>query len=125
MWEAAEVEPIGCRGKPSLSIRGDENGPSTECLATYLRLRDHWDEFEPTVARDIYELNQNYFSDKPNLAMRSSDEALKSSELLGIGIDGNGKFELTYQFDWQDPRDGHITTILFENWLPAGISIDG
>ncbi len=124
-WRVDEVAPIGCRGKPSLSLAGDESGPTPECVATYQRLQQDWSSIGPEVAGDIFELNQNYFSDDPGYGMKSAAEAWDSSELLAIDIYAEGRFSLTYRFDWQDPNDGHKVTMYFENWVPAGSSIDG
>jgi hypothetical protein len=124
-WLVDEVNPIGSRGKPSLSIAGDENGPNPECIQTYQRLRDDWERIGEDVAKDIFELNQNYFSDEPGRAIRSPNEVWSSAELLAIDVYGGGKFSLTYRFDWQAPRDGHEITMYFENWTPTGSSVDG
>jgi hypothetical protein len=120
-----EVAPIGCRGKPSLSVAGDEKGPTPECIATYQRIRDDWNSIGAQVAADIFELNQNYFSDDPAHGMQKAAEVWDSSELHAIVISAEGEFSLTFRFDWQDPNDGHDVTIFFENWAPAGNSIDG
>ena len=124
-WLVEEVSPIGCRGKPSLSLAGDENGPTLECVATYQRLREDWHSIGTEVAKDIFELNQNYFSEDPGHGMQAANEVWDSSELLAIDIYAEGRFSLTYRFDWQDPNDGHQITIFFEDWAPAGSSIDG
>src|SRR5262245_39937463 len=68
-WRVDEVAPMGCRGKPSLSLAGDENAPTPECLATYQRLRQDWNDIGIQVAKDILELNQNYFGDDPDNGM--------------------------------------------------------
>src|SRR3989442_1371553 len=68
-WRVDEVAPIGCRGKPSLSMVGDENGPTPECVATYQRLRQDWNSIGTNVAKDILELNQNYFSENRGRGM--------------------------------------------------------
>lgn len=124
-WRVDEVAPVGCRGKPSLSVCGDENGPKRECVAIYQRLCDDWSSIGTQVAADIFQLNQNYFSDDPGHAMQSASEVWDTSELLAIAIDAAEKFSLTFRFDWQDPSDGHEVTMYFENWIAAGSSIDG
>lgn len=124
-WRVEEVAPIGCRGKPSLSFAGDDNGPSPDCVSTYQRLREDWNSIGTNVAEDIFELNQNYFSDQPSLAMQSANEVWDNAELLAIAIYAEGQFSLTYRFDWQDANDGHEITMYFENWIPAGSSVDG
>jgi hypothetical protein len=124
-WHVDEVTPIGCRGKPSLSVAGYENGPMPECVATYQRPRRDWSSIGTKVAADIFELNQNYFSDEPAHGMKSAAEVSDSCELLAIVISAEGQFSLTFGFDWQDPNDGHEVTMFFENWVPAGNSIDG
>jgi hypothetical protein len=124
-WRVDEVAPIGCRGKPSLSVAGDENAPTPECVATYQRLRHDWSSIGTQVAADVFELNQNYFSDDPGHGMKSATEVWDTSELLAIDIYAEGKFSLTFRFDWQDPNDGHEVTMYFENWVAAGSSIDG
>lgn len=124
-WYLDEVAPMGCRGKPSLSLAGDANGPTPDCVATYQRLRRDWHSIGANVAQDIFELNQNYFSDAPGHGMHSADQVWESSELLAIDIYAEGNFSLTYRFDWQKPNDGHEVTIYFANWAPAGNSVDG
>ncbi len=124
-WHVEEVAPIGCRGKPSLSVAGYEQGPIPECVPTYQRLREDWSSIGTKVAAEIFELNRNYFSDEPARGMKSADEVWDSSELLAISISAEGEFSLTYRFDWQRPNDGHEVTMFFENWVPAGNSIDG
>jgi hypothetical protein len=124
-WCVDEVDPIGCRGNPSLSLAGDESGPTSESVATYCRLRQDWNNIGTELANDIFELNQNYFSADPAHGMQTANEVWKSSELLAIDIYAEGKFSLTYRFDWQDQNDGHTATMYFENWVPAGSSIDG
>lgn len=124
-WHVGEVAPIGCRGKPSLSVAGYEKGPMPECVATYQRLRDDWSSIANKVAADIFQLNQNYFSNELAHGMKSAAEVWDSSELLAIAISAEGEFSLTYRFDWQDPNDDHEVTMCFEKWVPAGSSIDG
>src|SRR5262245_42539853 len=91
-WHVDEVAPIGCRGKPSLSVAGYEQGPMPQCVATYQRLRDDWGSIESKLAPDIFELNQNYFSDEPAHGMKSAAEVWDSSELLAISISAEGEF---------------------------------
>lgn len=124
-WRVDEVTPLGCRGNPSLSVAGDEDGPTPDCVATYQRLRQDWNSIGTEFAKDILEMNQNYFSDDPGRGMQSADQVWDSSELLAIDIYAEGHFSLTYRFDWQDPNDGHEVTMYFENWVPAGYSVDG
>jgi hypothetical protein len=124
-WLVNEVESIGCRGKPQLFLAGDASGPNPGCLTAYQRLRDDWERVKPRVADQIFDLNQNYFCDEPYRALRSPNEVWDAAELLGIGVDGEGDFSLTYRFDWQHERDGHEITIWFRNWTPAGVSMDG
>lgn len=124
-WLVDEVLPIGCRGKPSLALAGDDNEPMPECVATYQRLRVDWSSIATKLPTDIFELNHNYFSDEPARGMKSAVEVWDSSELLAILIYADGKFSLTYRFDWQDRNDGHVVTMFFENWVAAGYSIDG
>ena len=124
-WTVAEVESLGSRCKPSLLITGDEGGPKPECLSTYQRLREDWERIKPYVAEEIFNLNQNYFSEKPSRALKSLVDVWEAAELLAISVDADGDFSLTYRFDWQARADGHEITFYFENWVPAGSSIDG
>ena len=91
-WHVDEVAPIGCRGKPSLAVAGYGQGPMPECVATYQRLRDDWSSIGTKVAADIFELNQNYFSDEPAHGMKSAAEVWDSSELLAISVSAEGEF---------------------------------
>src|SRR5262245_16627132 len=116
LWTVDEIESLGCRGNPSLSLAGTEEGPAPECVTTYQRLREEWANIAPEIARDIFEQNQNYFSDEPLRALSSPEDVWPTSELLDISVYSEGGFSLTYQFDWQDAQDGHITTVYFENW---------
>jgi hypothetical protein len=124
-WGVDEVAPIWCRGKPSLWLAGDDSGPTLECVQMYQRLREDWNSIATEVAKEIFEMNLNYFSEDPSRCMQSANEVWDSSELLDIGVDAEGSFSLTYRFDWQAPNDGHVTTMYFENWVPAGFSVDG
>jgi hypothetical protein len=124
-WGIKEVHPLGFRGEPSLSLNGDENGPTADCVSTYTRLRKEWNIFGPIVAKELFQVNQDYFSDEPGRALHSIDEVWGSSENPSIDIYGEGSFSLTFEFDWQDPRDGHITTVYFQDWRPHGIAVDG
>lgn len=89
------------------------------------RLREDWDNIRPEVANDILELNQTYFSDEPNRAMKSQEEVWATAELLRIAVSAQGSFSLTYRFDWQNPRDDHEVTIYFLDWTLGGSSVDG
>jgi len=120
-WLVTECDFLGSVHKPFISLAGDHNGPFPECVSTYQRLRDDWERIRSEVANDVFELNQNYFSDQPSLAMKSPDQA----QLLQINICAESRFSFTFHFHWQNPRDGHEITIYFENWQSAGSSIDG
>ena len=124
-WFSDEVETIGHRGRPSLFIAGDESGPTTECIATYLRLREDWATISVAVADAILSLNSEYPDKKPNQILASRDDALKAAELVTICIDRDGDFELSYELDWRHKRDDHLTTVVFENWKFIGCSVDG
>jgi hypothetical protein len=124
-WVVGRIAPLGCGGNPSLSLAGDDSGPRPECVATYQRLRDDWNSIAPNVARDIFELNQNYSDGTRERSLRSPDQVWSGAELLAIDIHDEGTFALTYRFDWQDTADGHEVTIRFADWRPAGAAIDG
>ena len=124
-WRVESVKPLGCRGTPFLSISGDNNGPAEAALATYERLRTDWSSLSNETAELLLELNHNYFSEKPDQALKSAEELWRTAELLSIDVHGEGEFSLTYRFDWQHPRDDHLITVEFEAWRPAGTAIDG
>jgi hypothetical protein len=106
-------------------ISRDSSCPRPDFLATYQRLVEDWERIKLRVAKVIFELNQNYFSEEPSRALHSLNDVWDGAELLGIRVAAEGDFSLTYRFDWQAPADGHEITICFENWTPAGCSIDG
>lgn len=124
-WRVDSVKPLGCRGTPFLSISGDNNGPDEAVLATYERLRTNWSSIAEETSELLLELNHNYFSEKPERALKSAEEFWRTAELRSIGVYGEGEFSLTYHFDWQHPRDAHLITVELVGWRAAGTTIDG
>lgn len=124
-WESESVPSLGCRGDFSVTFSGCESGPLQECLETYKRLRRDWKVIAREVAETLFELNQNYCNETPKLQQRSLDEVWESAELVGIDVNGDGEFSLTFTCDWQAAEDGHLIVLHFEHWRSMCVSIDG
>ncbi len=124
-WFAETVDPLGCKGRPSVSIDGNESGPAEGSVATYHRLRSEWDSIGPLVAEVLLELNHNYFSEEPAMMLNAAEDVWPTAKLLSMSVAPDGRFDLTYVFDWQDSQDDHQVTVYFENWACKGSSIDG
>ncbi|MBI1347713.1 hypothetical protein GC163_15670 [bacterium] len=125
VWHADEVQTIGCRGRPSLLIYGDKHGPFPVCVETYQQIYSGWSRIEPTISQEILQLNHNYVGENASEAIQSPELVWSSTELLGIGVEADGCFDLTYRFDWQKKSDGHEITMVFKEWEFQSYYIDG
>ena len=103
----------------------EHHGPAESGVATYRRIIGSWKSLRSQVEVDLFELNQNYFSESPSDALTSPDKIWGTEELLHIFIGGDGDIEMSFIFDWQLPEDGHEITVYFKQWHAVGTSIDG
>lgn len=125
LWQVSAVQSIGCRGLPRLLIHGDQRGPFPECVETFKRIAIDWARIGPIIANEIQQLNHNYVDSTHGVPIEKPELVWDSTELLSIGVQAVGCFDLTYRFDWQTANDAHEITMVFKEWEFQGYHIDG
>ena len=84
-----------------------------------------WADVRAEVHREIIEMHADYHSDSPATRPLTATTAWKSLRNGSVRLGKKRSLELSAQFAWQSPADGHRTTIYVKKGKVVGHSVDG
>ncbi len=111
----------------SMTLIGDEEGPSTRARAEVKKLRKRWPKFlKKEVRKQLWDIDEECRDEDWPPREFTRDTIFETYELRGAGIlVDDHSTEVTIGFDTPDPDDGHTLVLHVVDDEPSGFHMDG